>query len=146
MVRELGEDVKCGKVVLPSGSFIVLSPKSTHNIEHIYPEPSKFIPERFLAENIEKRNPYAFIPFAGEFSVICESSYVDIPLIQKKGGKRNCIGYKFAYYEMMTVISKILRSFILRPAPGKETIKPLFRITLRASGGVHIKFVPRNNN
>jgi len=76
MMRRLGEDVKCGKTVLTAGSSVLIFPTCTHNIEHVYPEPSKFVPERFSKENMEKRNPYAFVPFAGEFIVFHKSSQV----------------------------------------------------------------------
>lgn len=32
------------------------------------------------------------------------------------------------------------------PVPGKTTIEPLFRITVRASGGLWVRLEPRNNN
>lgn len=59
---------------------------------------------------------------------------------------RKCIGDKFAIIEMKTIISKILRDFKLHPVEGKTTFEPLFRITLRASGGLWVKLEPRNNN
>lgn len=57
VARCLGEDVKCGKTILPAGCEIFVIPYATHRLEHIYPEPEKFIPERFLPENCDKRNP-----------------------------------------------------------------------------------------
>jgi len=126
LARKLGEDVKCGKTTLPAGSEILVLPYATHRLEHVYPEPDKFIPDRFSPASSERRNPYAFLAFSN--------------------GVRNCIGHKFARLEMLVIISKILRSFVLHPAPGHTNIEPLFRITLRASGGVYVKLEPRNNN
>jgi cytochrome P450 family 4 len=101
-------------------------PYATHRLEHIYTDPEKFIPERFSPENSEMRNPYAFLPFSA--------------------GPRNCIGHKFAIIEMKTVISRILRSYRLLPVPGKTNLDPIFRITLRARGGLWVRIEPRNNN
>lgn len=126
IARRLGEDVKCGKTVLPKGSDIFVIPYATHRLEHVYPEPEKFIPERWTSENCEERNPYAFLPFSA--------------------GPRNCIGHRFAILEMKTVMSTIIRSYRLLPIPGKTEIEPLFRITLRAKGGLWVRLEPRNNN
>lgn len=46
-----------------------------HNNPEIYPDPEKFDPKRFSAENIRKIPTYAYIPFSG--------------------GPRNCVGKWF---------------------------------------------------
>lgn len=126
VARRLGEDVKLGKTTLPAGAEIFVIPYATHRLEHVYSDPESFIPERFSAENSEDRNPYAFLPFSA--------------------GPRNCIGYKFAYIEMKTVLCTVLRSYRLLPVAGKTKVDPIFRITLRSRGGLWVRFEPRNNN
>lgn len=126
MARKVTEDIQCGKHVLPAGSEVFILPYATHRLPHIYPEPDKFLPERFTPEQCEKRNPYAYLPFSA--------------------GPRNCIGHKFAILEMKTMISKVLRNYQLMPIPGKTTIEPIFRITVRAKGGLWVRLQPRNNN
>uniref|UniRef100_A0A8W7PC86 Cytochrome P450 n=1 Tax=Anopheles coluzzii TaxID=1518534 RepID=A0A8W7PC86_ANOCL len=93
----------------------MILPYATHRLEHIYPDPERFDPERF-GDGAPHQNPYAFLPFSA--------------------GPRNCIGYKFAYIEMKTVIARVLQNFHLSPAPGKEEVQPIFRMTLRARGGL----------
>lgn len=123
IARKINEDVRLTTCLIPAGSSVLIFPYATHRSKHIYPDPERFDPERFSPEQCEKRHPYAFIPFSA--------------------GPRNCIGNKFAYIEMKTVISTILREFELLPVPGKTTVNPIFRITVRAAGGLHVHFKPR---
>lgn len=123
LARKITEDIEVSKYKIPAGSEIFIVPYATHRIPHIYPDPERFDPTRFSSENVEKRHPYAFIPFSA--------------------GPRNCIGHKFAILEMKIVISKMLRQFKLLPVPGRTKIEPSFRITVRARGGLWIKLEPR---
>lgn len=123
IARKLNEDVRLTQCLIPGGSSVLIFPYATHRIKSIYPDPERFDPERFSPELCEKRHPYAFIPFSA--------------------GPRNCIGNKFAYIEMKTVISTILRQFELVPVEGKTVVNAIFRITIRASGGLHVHFKPR---
>ncbi|XP_046604912.1 probable cytochrome P450 4aa1 [Neodiprion virginianus] len=124
--RKLGEDTKVGNYVIPAGCDVFVAPYATHRLPHHYPDPHTFDPTRFDPDNSEKRHPYAFFPFSA--------------------GPRNCIGYKFAMLEMKALISAVLRNFHLSPIPGKEEVRPKFRLTLRAQGGLWVNFRPRYSN
>lgn len=65
---------------------------SMSRFEGLFENPEEFIPERFNIErSAETQNPFSYIPFSA--------------------GPRNCIGQKFATYELKSIISKILRNF-----------------------------------
>lgn len=51
--------------ILPAGSSSVLAIINTHRSEKYWPDPLKFDPDRFLPEEVAKRHPYSFVPFAG---------------------------------------------------------------------------------
>jgi cytochrome P450 len=57
-------------VVVPTGSSVVICIQHVHMDPEHFPEPHKFIPERFLPDN--KRRPFSYLPFSA--------------------GPRNCIG------------------------------------------------------
>ncbi|GFT08347.1 cytochrome P450 4V2, partial [Nephila pilipes] len=49
---------------VPSGSLCLILISEIHHDPDYFPEPEKFVPERFFPENSEGRHPYAFIPFS----------------------------------------------------------------------------------
>lgn len=46
--------------------------------------------------------------------------------------------------EMKSIISAILRRCRLQSIPGKKEIRPKFRMTIRAQGGLWVKIVERD--
>lgn len=78
--------------MIPKGSTILIPFCTISRNREYFDEPDKFKPERFLDEQImQNKNPFTYLPFSS--------------------GPRNCIGQKFAMYEMKCIISKILRNF-----------------------------------
>ena len=64
-----------------------------HHDPKYFPEPEKFDPERFSAENKDKINPYVYFPFGL--------------------GPRKCIGNRFALMETKIIMVHLLRTFII---------------------------------
>nr|CAD7605346.1 unnamed protein product [Timema genevievae] len=55
VARTLSEDVPMGKVTLPKGCQVIITPYATHRIPHIYPDPEKFDPDRFLSREYARK-------------------------------------------------------------------------------------------
>lgn len=87
-----------------------------------FSNPSDFIPERFDSDSNEKIHPFAYIPFSA--------------------GPRNCIGQKYAMFEIKSTVSKMLRHFELLPL-GPD-VKPVINLILRSKTGMHIGLRPRD--
>ncbi|MCW3038338.1 MAG: cytochrome [Solirubrobacterales bacterium] len=81
--------------VLPLGTRIGLSAGLTHYDPALFPEPDRFLPDRFLAA---KPETYSWIPFGG--------------------GVRRCIGAAFAHMEMDVVLRTLLQRVELVGDPG----------------------------
>lgn len=109
--------------VIPSWVFVHVYIYDLHHNPELYPDPEKFDPDRFSPENTQKRHPFAYIPFSA--------------------GPRNCIGQKFAILEIKTVISSILRRFILEPIDTPADIVLIQDLIIRPKYGIKIKFKPR---
>nr|XP_053637333.1 cytochrome P450 4C1-like [Cherax quadricarinatus] len=74
--RKLEEDVVIENYRVPSGTTVQLVIYKIHRDPAQFPDPEVFDPDRFLPENVNKRHPYAYIPFSA--------------------GPRNCIGKIYA--------------------------------------------------
>ncbi|XP_043496163.1 probable cytochrome P450 6a14 [Polistes fuscatus] len=113
-------------VVIPKGTPIIIPLLGLHNDPDIYPEPEKFIPERFTDENIRARHQYTYLPF-GE-------------------GPRICIGMRFALVQTKVALTNALQKFTYSPGP-KTPSKLKFlpgSITLNTKGGLYLKIQPRS--
>jgi cytochrome P450 len=100
VLRRLTEPVEIGGHELPAGVSVVPSVYLVHRNPQVYPEPDRFLPERFLD------NPpgtYTWIPFGG--------------------GVRRCLGGAFAQFEMTVVLRELVKRHRIRPAnPEPEAI------------------------
>jgi cytochrome P450 len=93
VVRRLLEPMRLGGHDLPAGTTVAPCIHLIHQDERWYPEPRRFLPERFLAQ---PPGTYTWIPFGG--------------------GVRRCLAASYAEMEMKRVLSTVLGSVELRPA------------------------------
>jgi cytochrome P450 family 135 len=96
VLRKLTEPVEIGGYELPAGVSVAPCVYLAHRNPEVYPEPDRFLPERFLD------NPpgtYTWIPFGG--------------------GVRRCLGASFAQFEMAVVLRELVRRHEIRPVRPK---------------------------
>jgi len=110
---------------IPKGTLITIPVLGLHRDPTIYPDPDKFDPERFNADVVAERHPYAYLPF-GE-------------------GPRNCIGVRFGYVQtkigLVSLLSKY--KFSLHPQTQVPIIFNEKYLVLSAKGGIHLIIEPR---
>ncbi|XP_011304859.1 probable cytochrome P450 6a13 [Fopius arisanus] len=114
------------------GTSITLEPRTKvtipvhaiHHDEEYYPNPEVFDPERFSEENKRMRHPMAYLPFGD--------------------GPKNCIGARFASYQVKLGLIKALKNFRVRPTSLSpfpyEIDKGSF--ILAPAGGIHLRLEP----
>lgn len=110
---------------IPAGSNIIVPIYSMGHNEKYFENPEAFKPERFSGErSMEKQNSFTYIPFSA--------------------GPRNCIGQKFAFYEIKSIVSKILRNFEIVLTQESETYPVLSaELVLRPESSISFYFKPR---
>jgi cytochrome P450 len=100
VLRRLVAPMELGGYRLPAGTLVVPCAYLLHRRPDLYPEPDRFLPERW-----EGRRPdtYGWLPFGG--------------------GPRRCLGASFATMTARIAVATILRSLDLNPAendPGEQ--------------------------
>jgi len=86
--RVTAEAGSVGGYDIPKGSNILISPLATHHDPTLYPEPNRFLPDRWLDLN---PSPYGYLPFGA--------------------GPRICIGMPFADRALRLMLPMILQRF-----------------------------------
>jgi len=117
VLREaIGEDWLCGQRI-PAGAVVTLAPYVVHRHRRLWKDPDLFDPSRFLGENREKIDRFAYFPFGA--------------------GPRVCIGMAFALQEAVIVLAHLIRRFRFELAPGC-VVEPHQRVTLRPRNGLQV--------
>uniref|UniRef100_A0A1I8PVI0 Cytochrome P450 n=1 Tax=Stomoxys calcitrans TaxID=35570 RepID=A0A1I8PVI0_STOCA len=119
--RVTEQDVEIDKKIIPANVQINLLIFAACRNPEYFPNPDAFQPDRFMAENTSKVNPFAYVPFSA--------------------GPRNCIGQKFAVLEMKSTISKMIRHYELLPLG--EDVVPISNLILRSATGINVGLKPR---
>ncbi|XP_072390792.1 cytochrome P450 4C1-like [Diabrotica undecimpunctata] len=123
--RMLDEDTELNGYLVPKEAPIDIWIYDIHRNPKYWPEPEKFDPDRFLPENCVNRHPFAFVPFSA--------------------GPRNCIGQRFAMYEMKAILCGILQNFSVEIADKNEKVEIITDLVLRSAHAINLKFIPRTN-
>jgi cytochrome P450 len=85
IARKLNQPLELCGYTVPAGHAVLASVYLAHRREEVYPEPERFIPERFLERSF---SPFEYLPFGG--------------------GARRCLGAAFALFEMKIVLGTLL--------------------------------------
>jgi cytochrome P450 len=115
VARRLERPLRVGGWTLPAGVHVAPCIYLAHRRAASWPEPDRFLPERFLGL---RPSPYEFLPFGG--------------------GDRRCLGMAFAMSEMRIVLAEVLRRTELRIAPGYRGGMERRSVTLAPARGLPV--------
>ncbi|XP_062403802.1 thromboxane-A synthase isoform X3 [Sardina pilchardus] len=122
--RTVEEDCMVNGQLLPKGATLEIPAAYMHYDPEHWPEPDKFIPERFTAEAKASRHPFVYIPFGA--------------------GPRSCVGMRLAQLEMKMALTLIMQRFTVEAC--SETKVPLelkSQSTLGPKNGILVKISKR---
>ena len=101
---------------LPAGTVVAAGAYATHRLADIYPDPDRFVPQRFIDRTY---TPFEFLPWGG--------------------GARRCLGAAFAMYEMKLVLFALLTRYrfkLLEKGPVALAHRPG---TVGPKGGIRMR-------
>jgi sterol 14-demethylase len=76
---------------VPKGDIVATSPTFSHRLEHVWKEPNTYNPARHQPGSTEGQLPFSFVGFGG--------------------GRHGCMGETFAYMQIKTIWSVLLRKY-----------------------------------
>jgi cytochrome P450 len=110
------EAVDLGPFHLPRGTGIAFTPLVTHRLPEIYPEPNRFLPDRWLTL---KPSPYAYHPFGA--------------------GARLCVGGPLALDVLRITLRRILLRYRLPVVSGADISAHVESTMLMPTHGVPVQ-------
>ena len=101
--REASQDYILGDtgIKIPKKTIIQISAYSLHHDPELFPDPEKFLPERFLPEN-RTHHPYAYLPFGA--------------------GSRNCVGMRLALMEAKLALLNAVYNYKFSVTPKTKVL------------------------
>lgn len=115
LTRRALSTLELGGVRIPAGSTVLYSPYAVHHDPHLYPDPTRLDPDRWLPDRVQAKSQTAYIPFGA--------------------GVHQCIGESFAFLEMIIVVATVMGRWRLRPVATR-------RIYEAVTGAVHPSELP----
>jgi cytochrome P450 len=113
--RRAVQDATVGEYPVPKGSEVVIWAYRTHHDERFFPEPERYLPERFDEAASAARPKHAYLPFGA--------------------GQRACIGQAFAMIEARLILATFTQRVRLRYA-GNRPPGLRLGVTLAPKGGL----------
>ncbi|KAK2841991.1 hypothetical protein Q5P01_012191 [Channa striata] len=123
--RDIERDCVVNGQLLPKGATLEIPAGFLHYDPEHWPEPERFIPERFTAEAKASRHPFVYLPFGA--------------------GPRNCVGMRLAQLEIkMALVHLFCRFNVVACSETKVPLELKSSSTLGPKNGIFVKITRRD--
>jgi cytochrome P450 len=116
--RQAVRAVELRGLCVPKGRIVLINVYGIHRRADLYPEPERFLPERWTPEFEQRLPRFGYLPFGG--------------------GPRICIGNHFAMMEGHQLLATLARRVVFETRDD-AAVEPEPLITLRPKNGVHLR-------
>ena len=121
LMRKVKKDTKCGKYIIPAGDIIVASPAVSMSLpqpDGSFTNPEKYDPHRYDEDRKEDAGKFAYVGFGG--------------------GLHACMGERFGYLQVTTILSVLLSNFELEMVE-PELPQPDYKAMVVGPEGQHTR-------
>ena len=126
LTRVLEEDTVMSNYLIPSGTDVIVLLYAMSRDKKKFPNPSAFIPERWLQDKAlgSNKNPFAFLPFGY--------------------GRRMCVGRRIAETEMYLLLTRLIQNFHISNVSQEVVEKSFHGIVTIPDRPIRVKLYDRN--
>jgi len=100
LIRKVMKDFHFKDYTVKAGKYVCASPRVSHRIAEVFPDPEKFDPDRYSEARQEDALPFSWIAFGG--------------------GKHKCTGNAFAMLQLKAIFSILLRRYTFELVDEKD--------------------------
>ena len=103
LMRKVQEDFEYKGFRVEAGKTVAVSPAVSNRMPEYFPEPERFLPERYAPGREEDKQGFTWLPFGA--------------------GRHRCVGAAFAMMQLKAIFSVLLRRFEFEPAQPAESYR-----------------------
>jgi sterol 14alpha-demethylase len=124
LIRKVMQDFHFKGYTVKAGKYVCASPRVSHRIADVFPEPEKFDPDRYSEARQEDAKPFSWIAFGG--------------------GKHKCSGNAFALLQLKAIFSILLRRYTFGLIDDKDTYRDDFtQMVVQPVSPCRVRYVKR---
>lgn len=106
LIRKVMQDFRFKDYTVKAGKYVCASPRVSHRLADVFPDPEKFDPDRYSQARQEDAKPFSWIAFGG--------------------GKHKCSGNAFAMLQLKAIFSILLRRYTFELVDDKDAYQDDF--------------------
>ena len=124
LIRKVMQDFHFKNYTVKAGKYVCASPRVSHRIADIFPDPEKFDPDRYSEARQEDALPFSWIAFGG--------------------GKHKCSGNAFAMLQLKAIFSILLRRYTFELIDDKDTYQDDFtQMVVQPVSPCRVRYIKR---
>jgi sterol 14-demethylase len=124
LIRKVMQDFHFKGYTVKAGKYVCASPRVSHRIADVFPDPEKFDPDRYSEARQEDAKPFSWIAFGG--------------------GKHKCSGNAFALLQLKAIFSILLRRYTFELIDDKDTYRDDFtQMVVQPVSPCRVRYVKR---